>query len=55
MHRGPGIECLGCGPTAVMDRIEHTAQGYRGLCCRDWSKTLVTLLPLRRRCDCLLP
>jgi putative transposase len=32
------MRCIGCGSTAVSERSERTAQGYRRFRCRDCSK-----------------
>src|SRR4051812_9304254 len=32
------MRCIGCGPTAVSERTERTAQGYRRFRCRDCGK-----------------
>jgi putative transposase len=32
------MRCIGCGSTAVSERSERTAQGYRRFRCRDCGK-----------------
>jgi transposase-like protein len=53
------MRCIGCGSTAVPERIERTAQGYRRFRCRACGKQFNerslsvlnrTQLPVRRHC-----